>query len=311
VALLRQFVADYPDVAAGHGYLAGLLLHLCRFDEAETPLREFERLAPKSAIGPYLRGVAARKRNDPVEARRRLEVAVRREPSFVDAVNELGLALSDGGEHREAIAVLTRSVERIPGHAPSLYSLGWAQHHAGERQASIESLEKAVAADPRHVDAHTLLAGNYVLEGGRAELALAAAGKAIELAPRSASAHFNAAESYKQLNRWAEAAAAYGRFLELGGERWASLTEKARSEKARMEALAGVRPLPTPAPEELVVTADEEQGWRKLVEAYVRTGLPRGESEKVVRSMRDAMSGVSSRQRMEFIEASLLRFGAR
>ncbi len=311
-ASLRQFIADRPDVPGGHGYLAGLLIHQRRLDEAEKPLREVERLAPRSAIGPYLRGLAALKRKDDAEARRQLTLVVQREPSFVDGLNELGIFLSERDEHEEAIAVLTRSVARDPGYAPSLYHLGRAQHYAGDRAASIESLKKAVAADPRQVDAYVLLSGNYVLEGGQANEALAAARKAIELAPQSAPAHFNAAESYKQLSRWADAAAAYKKYLELAGDRWpARLTETATREIARMEALAGVRPLPTPAPEQTAVTADEERGWQSLVEAYVRRGLQRAEGEKVVRSMRDSMTTLSSKQRMELIQASLERLGAR
>jgi tetratricopeptide (TPR) repeat protein len=309
---LRQFISRHPDVAGGHGSLAGLLLYRGELDAAEKPLRELERLAPKSAVGPYLRGLAAIKRGDAVEARRQLELATKREPAFVDALNELGLFLSEREEHEEAVAVLARSVESDPAYAPSLYHLGRAQHYAGRRAASIESLKKAVAVDPRHADAWTLLSGNYVLEGGNAKEALAAAQKAVELAPQQAPGHFNAAESYKQLNRWAEAAAAYKRYLELAGDRWpAHLKEKARREIVRMEALAGVKPAPTVAPADLAVTGEEEKGWQSLVDAYVQKGLARAEAEKVVRTMRESMTTLSSRERMEFLETSLQRMGAR
>lgn len=102
----------------------------------------------------------------------------------------LGTALSDGGEHDEAIRVLSEANRKSPGSAETLANLGTAHLAIGATAAAVENLTEAVRLEPDGAHARCML-GVALHHGGRSKEALDHLRRACELAPSWPAAHFN------------------------------------------------------------------------------------------------------------------------
>lgn len=115
-----------------------------------------------------------------------------------------------------------------PADARVLHARGVAQLLMGDKSAAIASLEAASRQEPRDAAFWSDLAAAHLAAGAvgdRDELtrALAAANRAVALAPKSPAAHFNRALALEHLGDRAAAAATYRRALQhTSDEQWRS-----------------------------------------------------------------------------------------
>ena len=77
-----------------------------------------------------------------------LRIALERDPDSHEALFNLGMALSEGGEMQEAVEVLEALLARYPGHAPGWVALGVAQARMKREDAASASLLRAVELAP-------------------------------------------------------------------------------------------------------------------------------------------------------------------
>jgi len=121
--------------------------------------------------------------------RRGLAVA----PENVELLNSLGFALFQQGESREAVAALEKALEVDPKHAKAHNNLALAAIDLGELEVAEAHYRESLAVEPQPAIYNDL---GFVLERqGLADEASQLYRKALELDPKSASAHYNLAAS--------------------------------------------------------------------------------------------------------------------
>jgi Flp pilus assembly protein TadD len=158
---------------------------------------------------------------------------------FLDAYSFLraGMANERTGNYPDAIKAYERGLEAEPDNVELLNAMGFALFQQGESEAAVVSLERALAADPKHWKAHNNMALasidigefeiaeahyreslaikpqpaiyndlGFVLERqGLPQEAAEAYGKALELDPESAVAHYNLGASLTRSGEFAAA----------------------------------------------------------------------------------------------------------
>ena len=139
---------------------------------------------------------------------------VAKRPENPRAHGNYGLALSDAGRPREALAHFRQALERAPNDATTWQNLANAHVQLRELPEAIAGYRRAVALSPRRAIARSGL-GVALFENGERDEALAHYAEALRLDPNFASAHQNLGRALFHLGRFAEAASHYAAVLRL------------------------------------------------------------------------------------------------
>ncbi len=169
----------------------------------------------------------------------------------IDPENEimlfnLGMALSDKMELKEAIGLLTKLVELNPTSANAFISLGVALSRAGQSEEAFANLRKACELEPDNPYAHRNL-GGLLAKTGKTKEATPHFQKLTTLLPSEPVGWFGLGETLVADGRAAEADAAFRQVLKLspsssiGDAARNSLTKLAES-TLRSNAVRGGRP---------------------------------------------------------------------
>ncbi len=208
--LARAIVAARPDLAEGYEHLALALSRLERNGEA---IQVLQGAVARGVAPPSLRhqlGLALS------EAGRAKEAVAVLEPlagsGDAAALDALGIALSDAGRHADAAAVLARAAEGDPGNPKTYETLGVVELRRDRVAEARRDLEKALALnDKLPISWNTLGVVLYRLEGPAP--ALDAWEKAVALDPRQYDALFNIGLVAAQAGRREQARRALERFV--------------------------------------------------------------------------------------------------
>jgi arylsulfatase A-like enzyme/tetratricopeptide (TPR) repeat protein len=214
-ALARQLTAERPDLPEAYENLALALRQLERHGEAIEALRSALR---QGVDRPSIRrqlGQALAETGQAREAVAVLEPLVA-SPSGagVDAatLNALGIALSEAGRHGEAVAVLQRAAGLAPNDPKSFENLGIVALRMDQPEQARTQLRHALALNPGlPVAWNTLGVALYRLEGPAA--ALDAWERSVAIDPRQYDALFNIGLVAVQAGRPAQARQALTRFV--------------------------------------------------------------------------------------------------
>ena len=230
--LARAVVKERPDLAEGYEHLALTLSRLERQSEAISVL---QGAVARGVAPPSLRlqlGLALS------EAGRAKEAVAVLEPlgkgGDAAALDALGIALSDAGRHADAVAVLERAAENDPANPKTYENLGVVELRRERLAAARRNLEKALALNDRlPISWNTLGVALYRLEGPAP--ALAAWEKAVGLDPRQYDALFNIGLVAAQAGRRDQARRALERFVAAAPrERFGDDLAKARAMLAEL-----------------------------------------------------------------------------
>ena len=124
-------------------------------------------------------------------------------PDNVELLNSLGFALFQQGKSQDAIVALEKAVAVDPKHAKSHNNLALAAIDLGELELAEAHYRESLAIEPQAAIYNDL---GFVLERqGLADEAATSYRKALELDPKSASAHYNLGSSLARSGRFAEA----------------------------------------------------------------------------------------------------------
>jgi len=153
-------------------------------------------------------GLAHAKAKNYVEAETYLTIA---EASGL-ATNEARLARADimlkQDRHQEAIAMIDRVIASEPSNVSAIYARANALDAAGQKDQAIAGYQSAVQIDPNYAPAW-LQIGVGAYNKGDYNGAVAAYLNVIRIEPTNYEAQANLASSYRQLERYPEANAAY------------------------------------------------------------------------------------------------------
>ncbi len=192
-----------PTAAHLHVNLGNALKRKGKLDDAAAAYREAIDLAPDLALAHYNLGVVLTEKKAPgaIDAFRRALVA---DPRLVQAYNNLGNALRDGGDRDGAVEVFRRGVCVAPDHKTTLVNLGEALREKGDVAGALTVLRHAVAVHPNFSDAHHNL-GNALRDAGDVPGAVAGFRRAVVLDADHAEAHFNLGLLLWEQGQFAEA----------------------------------------------------------------------------------------------------------
>ena len=126
----------------------------------------------------------------PDEAAACYERALRLNPGYAEARNNLGNVLKDRDKLDEAAACYQRALELKPDYALAHYNLGLLWQDRGHLDDAVTCYRHALRWDPAYSEAHNNL-GNALKDQGALDEAVASFRKALELKPDDHAAHSN------------------------------------------------------------------------------------------------------------------------
>lgn len=132
----------------------------------------------------------------------------------VDAMNERGVDLAEGGQLPEALAEFDRAIWLRPRFVPAHYNRGTALHRRGQFAEAAASFRRALYLQPRYADARANL-GVSLASMGQFDLAEQELAEALRLAPQAVATHYSLGNVSASQGKWHEAAAAFRRATQL------------------------------------------------------------------------------------------------
>jgi tetratricopeptide (TPR) repeat protein len=113
------------------------------------------RISPRNALGHFNLGASLAKLPGRMpEAIEQYQAALRINPDYAEAHNNLGTVLISGGDCAAAIPHFEAAVRVRPDYAGASYNLGFCQMALGNYQAAIPSFEAAIRAQPDFANAY-------------------------------------------------------------------------------------------------------------------------------------------------------------
>jgi tetratricopeptide (TPR) repeat protein len=189
---IRRFesaLAIRPGHAEARANLGVALAKMGRTDEAIPELQKALLVDPDSALTHANLGLALRVR-DPGAALLHMRRAVELKPDFVDARLNLGAALLEAGQRREAQAMFEAALALDPASATTRFRLGSILLERGHPEEAMAPLAAALRLDASLSEARNSL-GVAALRTGRVDEAIARFREMLRESPRQAEAEAN------------------------------------------------------------------------------------------------------------------------
>ncbi len=142
---------------------------------------------------------------------------LRAAPGNVDALNLLGVACCQMGEHKEGIRLFKKCIKVKPDFAQAHGHLGDALIETKSFKEAIASLRRAVALASDWAEAHSNL-GYALHESGQFEKAVGCYLQALALKPDLVGAHNHLGNAYLKLERKDDAERSFRRALEISAD---------------------------------------------------------------------------------------------
>ena len=188
------------------------LRHLAERRPASTPAEPVSPQAVASARAPRAAArVPHQARRHPPAARGYVH-ALERDPSLVEAHNNLGNALRQLGKLDHAKSRFEKAIEISPDFAAPHYNLGSLLADVGNLDQAVNCLARAVKLAPLFTDAHFNLA-NVLVRLKRHDDAIAAFRQVLRIDPAYAEAHNNLGHALMQVGQVDQAIACFAEAL--------------------------------------------------------------------------------------------------
>ncbi len=202
VAALTQ--ADFERVAS---------LMQSNLPRARSEAARLCRLHPHQPALHNLHGVICSRLGDKAEAATCFEQALREEPRFADALNNLASTLGDLGRFDDAEKCFQALLKTVGGDAEIHYNHGNALRQCGRSREAVNAYKKALNLRPLYPQAYNNM-GNALHDQQDAEQARICYENALELDPDFEEANRNLAQTLFLADRFVQAEALYRRLLE-------------------------------------------------------------------------------------------------
>ena len=215
VALLHQAQEHFPgDFWINHHLAVGLSeLRPPQLDEALRYFTAAAALRPKSPGPLILFSSTLFQKGRQEEALALCQRALRLQPDYALAHNQLGLYLKKRNQLDAAIAAFRDAIRHQPDNVAAHTNLGNALNAKGERQAALAAHQHAIQLQPGYAPAHNNR-GVTLSDLGRQEEALTEFRIAVKLQPKFGLAHANVADILKDRGELEAAVTSYQKALQ-------------------------------------------------------------------------------------------------
>jgi tetratricopeptide (TPR) repeat protein len=180
---LRRVVELAPATLQAYSLLGGLYIREKKLDEAR---REFEALAARHSnpIGAHtMVGMILQMHDNPAEAIKAYERALKIDPSAPVAANNLAFLYADtGGNLDQALALAKAAADRLPDEPAVTDTLGWVYYKKQLPALAVSAFEQAVQKAPRNPEFQYHLGLAYA-QSGDTQKARRALEEALRLSP--------------------------------------------------------------------------------------------------------------------------------
>jgi tetratricopeptide (TPR) repeat protein len=194
--LFQQYLQTHPDPSSDAWFYAGVCYgDLGLHQKAIQAYKQAIRLEPDYAEAHNNLGVTYINLGFHQEALQACKQVIKLEPDYAMAHYNLGVAYSKLGLYRDALQALKQAIRLKPDYAKAHYSLGVAYSKLGLYRDALQALKQAIRLKPDYAKAHYSLGVAYGNLGLYQE-ALQANKQAIRLKPDYAKAHYNLGISY-------------------------------------------------------------------------------------------------------------------
>jgi len=140
-----------PARASSRGYLAGLYIQTGRLDEAVQQIDELLKDNPSNPSALSLRGMVLTFKGDKDGAKDSYIRALKANPEFFLAANNLANILADEGHDMEGALKWAQTARRsVPDDVSGADTLGWIQHKLGQNLLARDQLQFAVSKEPEN-----------------------------------------------------------------------------------------------------------------------------------------------------------------
>lgn len=211
IVMVRDYLKENPNYAAGH-YLLGRLLqfkqaHPAALDE----FREAMRLAPNQSS--YHAWVARALEENGQDAKAEWQKAYELNNKSRSAIDSLVKTALDSKDYDRAVNLLNQALQLYPGDAILHVRLSDALKQQGQIKLAVEQAQEAVFLDEHSIEALVNL-GNLLMENKDEKAAHAAFREALELNSRQADYYFVLAQALEKTNDPEGAIQAWSRFVD-------------------------------------------------------------------------------------------------
>ncbi len=211
-------------------------------------------MSPQDPRNHYMRALTLEDLQRPDEAIASLQDALRLDPDYAEAWNNLGIVLHDQKRFKEAVVRFQHAVRCKPDYARAYNNLGTSLRSLGDLSGAQLQFEQAVRLDPGYTRAYFNLGANC-LDLGQLGLAEDSFNRALGLKPDNVEACNNLGHVQRLLGKLDEAQASFTRAAQMKtGNNGAELNSLAKVlwEQGRTDqAIAAYRQAQTLSPYEL------------------------------------------------------------
>jgi len=205
---------DSPPILIPNSTAANRAVNLPEF--VNRPYEEFVaiRVPATEYLEIGMQGIKLYEQGRLDEALQRFELALQKQPDYLEAYVSIAVILMDQGRWEEAIPKLEKALDLDPNCWFAHANLGIIRERQGRKAEALAHFRKAVELMPTNLNARLNL-GRALAEAGSLQEAITQFEAATKLAPNYGPAHLNVGNAYLELGKYEEAATAYRRALEL------------------------------------------------------------------------------------------------
>ncbi|MCP5291604.1 MAG: tetratricopeptide repeat protein [Burkholderiales bacterium] len=219
IATHLKLFKNWHTHTARHAVAVGIILHWL-FDqlrESEAVFREVIKIDPQDVHAWTNLGIVLSDQGQHKEAEQAYRKAIELDPQHVLAWNNLGIALSDQSQHKEAEEAYRKAIELDPQHVLAWNNLGSVLRNQNQHKEAEQAYRKAIELDPQHVLAWNNL-GIALSDQNQHKEAEEAFRKAIELDPQYVHAWNGLGIVLSDQGQHKEAEEAYRKAIELDSQ---------------------------------------------------------------------------------------------
>lgn len=219
--------------------------------------------AQQTAIKHYQQGIIFQDKGKLSNAERAFKKAIKIDPKFVEAHNNLGNVLLDQGRIKEASNAYQKALKLLPDHPLILNNVGNVLQLQGENEKALSWFEKAISQDPNHVDAYCNQ-GNAFRALERYREAVESYNRALEINPQLVEIQYNLGVLLVELQRLNSAINCFNQALRINPKDKAIYLELGKAQNIKGDLNQAVYAFQ----QALALDPDNEKIYLQLAAAY-------------------------------------------